>query len=232
RVLCDIAVTVILSYNQQMALCDIAVTVILSYNRQRALCDIAVSPQANYLKEVIGESPQISYRWSNNLYDRLIQSHYINLTKTTWLSHNTKGCYRCGDCVACPFVSKRTTFLGRLDIKEYTIKHLINCKTTGIIYVMECICGKRYVGKTKRQIMEHVGDVRNKRNTSIANHINGHHNGDCGIMKFIAVDHVKSTTRIGVIDRKLLQREAEWIFWLNSKAPIGLNEGFTFSPFL
>ncbi|OCT98066.1 hypothetical protein XELAEV_18010294mg [Xenopus laevis] len=192
--------------------------------------------QDSELKEVIGESPQITYRRSNILHDRLIHSHCTNLTKKTWLSHNIKGCYRCGNCVACPFVSKRTTFLGRLDIKEYSIKHFINCKTTGIIYVMECICGKRYVGKTKREfkrrIMEHVGDVRNKRNTSIANHINEHHFGDCSIMKFIAVDHIKPTTRIGDIDRKLLQREAEWIYWLNSKTPAGLNEGFMFSPFL
>ncbi|OCT58240.1 hypothetical protein XELAEV_180024281mg, partial [Xenopus laevis] len=188
------------------------------------------------LQEVVGEKPLITYRRSNNLHDRLVHSHYTSSTKKTWLSYNIKGCHKCGNCVACPFVSKRTTFIGRLDIKEFTIKHFINCKTTGVIYVMECTCDKRYVGKTKREfrrrIMEHVGDVRNKRNTSIANHINDYHKGDCNMMKFTAVDHIASTTRIGDIDRKLLQREAEWIYWLNSKTPVGLNEGFTFSPFL
>ncbi|OCT98775.1 hypothetical protein XELAEV_18011009mg [Xenopus laevis] len=116
------------------------------------------------------------------------------------------------------------------------MKQFMNCKTTGVIYVMECVCGKRYVGKTKREfrrhILEHVGDVRNKRNTSVANHVNTHHNGDNGVMKFTAVEHIKSTTRIGDLDNKLLQREAEWIYWLNTKVPSGLNEGFTFSPFL
>ncbi|OCT55731.1 hypothetical protein XELAEV_18004497mg [Xenopus laevis] len=188
------------------------------------------------LKETIGDRPLITYRRSKNLRDRLIHSHYNNPSKPTWLTCNIKGCYKCGDCLACPFVRKSTTLYGRLDIEEYTIKQFINCKTMGVIYVMECKCGMRYVGKTKREfrrrILEHVGDVRNKRNTTIANHINTHHSGNSGVMKFIAVEHIKSTSRIGDIDNKLLKCEAEWIYWLNSKAPSGLNEGFIFSPFL
>ncbi|OCT88234.1 hypothetical protein XELAEV_18016860mg [Xenopus laevis] len=176
------------------------------------------------LKEVIGNYPQITYRRSKNLKDRLIQSHYRNPIQSTWLSHNTKGCYRCGDCLACPYVCKSTKIIGRFDINEYVTKQFMN------------LCGKKYVGKTKREfrrrILEHVGDVRNKRNTSVANHVNLYHNGDNGAMKFTAVEHIKSTTRIGDIDNKLLQREAEWIYWLNTKVPAGLNEGFTFSHFL
>ncbi|OCT65353.1 hypothetical protein XELAEV_18041592mg [Xenopus laevis] len=137
------------------------------------------------LKEVIGNCPQITYRQSKNLKDRLIQSHYKNPS---------------------------TKFLGRLDTNEYIIKQFMNCTTTGVIYVMECACGKRYVGKTKREFRRC-----------------GRYNG---VMKFTAVEHIKSTTRIGDIDNKLLQCEAEWIYWLNTKVPAGLNEGFTFSPFL
>ncbi|OCU00126.1 hypothetical protein XELAEV_18005911mg, partial [Xenopus laevis] len=185
------------------------------------------------LRKIIGNKPQVTYRRSKNLRDKLVQSHFTHSGKSTWLSNRNNGCYRCGDCLACLFVIKTTIFLGREDIAKYSIKQFINCKMRGVIYVMECKCGKRYVGKSKREfrrrILEHGGDVRHKRNTSIANHNNELHNGNTGAMKFTAN---KPTTRIGDIDRKLLQSEAKWIYWLNSKSPNGLNEGFTFTPFL
>ncbi|OCT65911.1 hypothetical protein XELAEV_18042164mg [Xenopus laevis] len=105
-----------------------------------------------------------------------------------------------------------------------------------VIYVMQCTCGIEYVGKTIREfqqrIMEHVGDVRHKRNTPIANHINACHNGNTSVMHFIGVEKVSSTTRIGDLNKKQLQKEAEWIYFMGTKSPYGLNEGFTFSPFL
>lgn len=48
--------------------------------------------------------------------------------------------------------------------------------TAGVVYVMKCVCGKTYVGKTQREfrrrILERVEDVKNKRNTTVAIHIN------------------------------------------------------------
>ncbi|OCT73790.1 hypothetical protein XELAEV_18032754mg [Xenopus laevis] len=91
-------------------------------------------------------------------------------------------------------------------IKEYKIKIFINCKTSGIVYFMQCNCSKKYVGKTirefRRRIMEHVGDVKHKRNTSIANHVNEIHSGDTNTMTFIGIERVDITTRIGDPDRK------------------------------
>ncbi|OCU01874.1 hypothetical protein XELAEV_18007653mg [Xenopus laevis] len=140
------------------------------------------------LQKVLRETPIITYRRSRNLKDRLTRSHYISPQKTMWLANRTKGCYKCGSCKACPWVNKAIKISGRSDIKEYMIKDFINCKTTGVIYVMNCICGMRYVGKTKREwrrrILEHVGDVVLKRNTSVANHINECHDGDTAVMKF------------------------------------------------
>ncbi|OCT98909.1 hypothetical protein XELAEV_18011141mg [Xenopus laevis] len=150
--------------------------------------------------------------------------------------NRTKGCYKCGKCLACPFILKTTCVTGRMDIAELEIAHFINCKRAGVVYLMKCACGTNYVGKTRRecrrQIIEHVGDRKNKRNTSVATHINEIHDGDTGVMKFFGVEHFVPTTRVGGIDRKLLQCEAKCIYWLNSKAPEGLNEGFTFRLFL
>ncbi|OCT96309.1 hypothetical protein XELAEV_18013984mg [Xenopus laevis] len=174
------------------------------------------------LSEVIGSNPTITFRRSKNLRDQLVHSHLSNDTKPTWLGNKTKGCYKCGGSQAWPFIEKTSTCLGRLDIPTYTLKHFMNCRTSGVIYLMNCECGKRYVGKTKREfrrrILEHVGDVKHRTNTSM--------------LKFTAVDHINPTMRVGDIDRKLLQRKDQWIYWLNTKVPYGLNEGFTFSPFL
>ncbi|OCT99908.1 hypothetical protein XELAEV_18005692mg [Xenopus laevis] len=188
------------------------------------------------LKQIIGDGPLITLRRSTNLRNQLTKSHLAPPLKSTWLTSTTQGCYNCGNCLACPFISKTKMVTGRTDISNFIIKQFINCKMTGVIYVMKCKCDLIYVGKTRREfrrrILEHVGDVRNKRNTTIANHIKEMHNGDTGYMRFFAVEHIQQTTRVGDIDRTLLQCEAKWIYWLNSKAPNGLNKGFTFSPFL
>ncbi|OCT81324.1 hypothetical protein XELAEV_18028142mg [Xenopus laevis] len=171
------------------------------------------------LKQIIGDRSFITFRRSMNLRDRVtLHPHQVHVA------------------------ARRNKGLQALvaDIKEFNPAYFMNCKTTGSEYIMRCGCDKVYVGKTRREfrrILEHEGDVRNKRNTSVANHINELHD-----------EHFKPTTRIGDIDNKLLQCEAKWIYWLNSRLcngkfcanaiqkqkdiPNGLNEGFTFKPFL
>ncbi|OCT98332.1 hypothetical protein XELAEV_18010563mg [Xenopus laevis] len=157
------------------------------------------SKQDSQLKEVIGETPLITFRRSKNLRDTLTRSHYTQATKTTWLTSKMKGCHKCGDCLACPLVTNT------------------KCKT---------------LREFRRRVLEHVGDVKHKRNTSVAVHINECHNGNTKVMQFFAVEQLKQTSRIGDVNKKLLQAEARWIYAMNSKSPNGLNEGFTFSPFL
>ncbi|OCT87801.1 hypothetical protein XELAEV_18021500mg [Xenopus laevis] len=149
----------------------------------------------------------------------------LKVIRTEELSELTKGCYKCGNCVACPFIEKTTSIRGCSDIDEFKLRHFMNCKTPGIVYIMRCICNKLYVGKTRQRILEHVGDIRNKRNTSVAIHVNELHGGNVNTMKFFAVEHFQPTTRVGDIDNKLLQCEA-------NRSPAGLNEGFAFKPFL
>ncbi|OCT94582.1 hypothetical protein XELAEV_18012259mg [Xenopus laevis] len=141
-----------------------------------------------------------------------------------------KGCYKCGDCLACPLVVKTLNVIQSRDNVDHMIKNYINCKSTCVVYLMQCACGKVYVGKTlrefRRRILEHVGDVKHKRNTSVAVHINECHNGNIKVMQFFAVEQLKQTSRIGDVNKKLLQAEARWIYAMNSKSPNGLNEGF------
>ncbi|OCT70725.1 hypothetical protein XELAEV_18037650mg [Xenopus laevis] len=180
--------------------------------------------QDDVLKQYVGERPTITFRRSRNLRDHLVHSHLTTTTKSSWLAQRTIGCYKCGNCLACPYIEKTLSVKGRMDIEEYKLSHFMNCKTTSVVYIMRCPCPKLYVGKTcrefRRRILEHIGDVRNKRNTSVAVHINEKHGGKANTMKFFAVEHFQHTTRIGDIDKKLLQCEAKWIYWLNSRAPM------------
>ncbi|OCT59707.1 hypothetical protein XELAEV_18000571mg [Xenopus laevis] len=62
--------------------------------------------QDRTLKETIGDCPIITFRRSKNLRDRLMWSHFTIPIKSTWLSERTKGCYKCGKCLSCPFIEK------------------------------------------------------------------------------------------------------------------------------
>ncbi|OCT99589.1 hypothetical protein XELAEV_18005372mg [Xenopus laevis] len=158
--------------------------------------------QDNDLTSVIGTKPTITFRRSRNLHDQLVHSHLSKNVKPTWLENRTKGCYKCGSCLACPFIERALIYQ----------EHFMNCKTSGVIYVMTCKCGKRYVGKTKREfrrrILEHVGDVKHRRNTSVARHINEFHNGSLEMLKFTAVDRIEPTMRIGDRQKTVAARSA------------------------
>ncbi|OCT92081.1 hypothetical protein XELAEV_18015138mg [Xenopus laevis] len=181
-------------------------------------------------------NPLITYRRSKNLHNKLTHSHYTHSVKPTWLTSKMTGCYKCGNCIACPLIERTSTIVLTRDNIEYKLKNDMNCKSTCIVYIMQCICGKHYVGKTlrefRRRIQEHVGDIKHKRNASVAVHINECHNGNTIVMKFMAVEQLNQTSRVGNVNKKLLQTEARWINAMNSRSPVGLNEGFTFSPFL
>ncbi|CAH2324776.1 Hypothetical predicted protein, partial [Pelobates cultripes] len=72
-----------------------------------------------------------------------------------------KGTYQCGRCVACMYIAKGSkTLTNSTDSDTINVRQFFNCNTTGIVYLLTCKCGLKYVGKTirpfKKRIMEHV----------------------------------------------------------------------------
>ena len=93
------------------------------------------------------------------------------------------------------------------------------CKTKSVVYLIECSkCGIQYVGRTKNPLQKrftsHRSDIKNKKQTSVAEHFNlpGHSIEDLTIMIIDQEDNVK----------KLRKRERYWINELKTKAH-GLN---------
>ena len=100
--------------------------------------------------------------------------------------------------------------------------HKFNCNTVGVIYMTECHkCGIQYIGQTNRRfatrMREHIGDIKNKRDTANAVHYN-------------SKGHNLSDLRVMILERVvpndlafLLEREEMWIKRLETKRPHGLN---------
>ena len=92
------------------------------------------------------------------------------------------------------------------------------------------------VGQTKRnlklRIAEHKASIRNgNMDYAIARHYKEKGHGSAASLKFLGIEQV-SSSRGGNNKKLLLQREAFWIFTLNSVEPFGLNESLELHPFL
>ena len=92
------------------------------------------------------------------------------------------------------------------------------CKTKCVVYLIECTNSeKQYIGMTgalHKRFNEHRGYIKNKKETSVAEHFNlpGHSMGDLTIMIIDQEDDVTT----------LREREGYWINELGTKA-CGLN---------
>ena len=179
--------------------------------------------------------PHIVYKRPPNLRNLLVRSHLRQDTPAHFLSDIPDGNYKCGRCAQCNFTSKCHTFSHPTTGKSFKIKGIISCTTNNVVYMIKCVCGLAYVGKTlrplKTRISEHRSDIRNKNfKNPVALHF--HQAQHCiSSLRYLGIERVKLPPRGGDIDTLLLQREAFWISTLNTVAK-GLNESFDIRPFL
>lgn len=147
-----------------------------------------------------------------------------------------EGNYRCGQCAQCNFTTKCQFFSHPHSGKQLKIKGVISCNTKNVIYMIKCPCGLAYIGKTRRclktRIAEHRSNIRlNDQRNPIAVHFNAlKHN--LATLRYIGIEQVKVPRRGGDVDRLLLQREAFYIYTLNTLSPRGLNLDFDLKSFL
>lgn len=93
-----------------------------------------------------------------------------------------------------------------------------------------------YIGKSirelRRRVLEHIGDIENKRDTPVAKHMLGMHPKNPLCIKFCVVEMIKSKGRRGDVDKLLQQKETEWIYRMKTMSPSGLNDILSYKPFL
>lgn len=189
------------------------------------------------IRDVIICHPSVTYRRGRNFRDSFVHSHFQGPpTPPSWLTSPTVGSHPCGTCSFCEFIPKKKSFINPIDNHEYKIKDFINCKTSGVVYIAQCCCTLIYVGKTiqplRRRICQHLSTINRGVDTPISRHVRFFHDGNVKALKFWGIEKVRMGPRKGNLDTKLLQIEAKWIFKLDCRSPKGLNEGFTFTPFL
>lgn len=151
----------------------------------------------------------ITFRRGCSIRDQLVHSHYQPpASDGTWLSRKINGVFRCGQCKTCPFIVKTKTFASIVTNEQFEVRDFINCKSKGIVYMIKCTCPKNYVGKTKwefrRRVLDHIGDIHHRRETSVSTHVWELHNGDLRSIEFYALEMVRQSPRGGDWDLRIL----------------------------
>lgn len=190
------------------------------------------------LVDLASSTPRFCFKRGSNIKDSLVSSMYVAPSlSTNWLSQEVYGNYRCGRCTHCSNTYNTKKFYHPHTGQEYTIKDFINCNSTHIVYMLKCICGDIYIGQTKRnlklRIAEHKAAIRNgNMDYAIARHCREKNHGSVVSLKFLGIERISPSPRGGNIVKQLLQREAYWIYTLNTMEPRGLNENLDLSSFL
>lgn len=187
------------------------------------------------LKE-LSEPPRTVLKRPPNLSNILVRADLPPLNQPHFLQKIPHGNYKCGHCAQCNFTRKSTSFNHPRTGKSYRIKGVISCNTNNVIYMLKCPCGLAYIGKTNRplknRISEHRSNIRNHDQKSpVALHF-AHAKHSVSSLKYTGIEKVNSPRRGGDMDTILLQREAFWIYTLDTLNPRGLNEDFDLRPFL
>ncbi|XP_056407822.1 uncharacterized protein LOC130303807 [Hyla sarda] len=186
---------------------------------------------------LVEETPRITYRRGKNLGDFLVHSLYTPPRGPgTWLDRKVSGSFKCGSCKACKYMRVSKEFLSPSTNKMYKCYDYANCKTSKVIYLATCPCPLCYVGKTmrevRRRILEHMSDIRHKREKPLSLHMLRHHADTPFNLDFQVIEVLKPDIRGGDLDKRLLQAETRWIYRLKTITPYGLNDQLSFCPFI
>ncbi|OCT65637.1 hypothetical protein XELAEV_18041878mg [Xenopus laevis] len=104
------------------------------------------------------DKPLISYKRARSLGDQLTKT---DLTESDnhpplFFGLPQKGAYPCLSCQCCSSIIKDNKMNHPSKGFEIKLNDFATCNTTGVIYMLKCPCGKAYVGKTKRQVLQVV----------------------------------------------------------------------------
>lgn len=146
------------------------------------------------------------------------------------LKSQKTGSYKCGQprCKCCTDIQHNRTHFQSIHSKEiFPIKFHLTCQSNYIIYLVDCICGQQYIGRTTQKMHLRLNQHRSNIKKgflkhSVSRHIFNHHPGVPNPITITPIDFISPSTS----DRfeKLKNKEMFWIFKLQTLFPRGLND--------
>ena len=191
------------------------------------------------LQDVSDTPPLIAYRRNKNLRDLIGCNNIINNRKVTQkINLKTGKCEpfngRAGNLCCKQITNTNNTFKSSVTGKEYKIFHNVNCKSTYLIYLMECkLCNKQYVGKSEwqlnRRINLHRNDVWRTEGPPCDKHFQKKNHEFNTHAKFTVIEKLEHVPTDKKKTRTLLERkEDQWMLRLKTIIPQGLNIGLNY----
>ena len=189
------------------------------------------------ISQIFNDSPRIAYKRNPNLH-QILNSHKIINNKLVKKQHIIGKCRPCltrTDNLCCKQMIATSEFTNRKTGRIFKILHNLNCKSSHVIYLIECIlCNhKGYIGKS-----EPPSNLRTNGHRSDSNPINFNsktlpvdkHFGENGHnflkhARIILIEQIKDKTKTKEEMRSILEkREDFWMKALNTLQPDGFNQ--------
>ena len=187
----------------------------------------------NNISQAFKEKPVVGYKRNPNLR-QLIGQHRLSKGKVIkpaiQSTGNCKPCRSQQGNKCCKLVQDTSSFMNRHTGKIFRIFHQLTCKSTNVIYLMECkkCNSKAYVGKSEIPVHKRINGHRSdaKKATSIpvdAHYLQPGHNFDRDT-KFTLIEQIRrSDLTKEQMTELLLRREDFWMLKLQTLVPNGFN---------
>ena len=170
------------------------------------------------------------HKTNSNIYISI----YLSNNKVVRPRHDRGECKPCisrSDCQCCRQLKQTTTFSSKTTYKSFYIRYKLNCKSSRVIYLMDCLkCGKQYVGKSETPFNIRLSNQRKDVNSmtnalSVSHHFRQADHSFNQDAKFTLIEQIKNNKLDPMkAGRTLEDHEDFWILRLNILKPHGLND--------
>ena len=210
-------------------------------NLKKAIDDnwdiLSINPE---IATLFQEKPILAYRRNRNLQNILCK-HKLENNKP--ISKRKRKIGKCRPCLGrqnnkcCKQMVTTDHFTNRKTGKVFNIFHNLNCKSSNVIYLIECILcnNKPYVGKSETRSNVRTNNHRSDAKKPDSIHVDRHffENEDHDFekhAKITLIEKVENTAHMTQpeITTILEQREDFWMLKLNTLIPDGFNQELNF----
>ena len=191
----------------------------------------------NDVSEAFPQQPNIAFRKNRNLRQILCKHKLFNnkIVKKETKIGKCRPCLSRRDNLCCKQMECTTFFTNRKTGKRYNILHNLNCKSSNVIYLIECtLCDyKPYVGKSEPpsniRTNNHRADSAKENSIPVDKHFGQPGHNFTKHARITLIEQMRNTNKSKEEIRNILERREDfWIIKLDSMHPNGFNQSLNF----